>query len=127
MIPYFIALCFLIKLSTCREICFHEQDLGCFTGSKPFGATFQRPISFLPQEPIDIGTRFTLYNRDSRFGRVIDSNDIDFSYNAELKTKIIVHGFIHTDSMEWVQNMKTKIIEAEDVNVVTVDWSKGNG
>ena len=123
---YLLFLCLVIKLADCRDICFQHDDLGCFTDSKPFGGTLQRPLAFLPEMPEKIGTTFTLFNRDSKFGRTISLENVEL-VNENLKTKFIIHGFIDNHNKKWVQEMRAALLLAEDVNVITVDWSKGNG
>lgn len=110
-----------------RDICYLEADLGCFTDSKPFGGIPERPVAFLPENPEKISTRFTLYNRKNNEGTVIDTKRISENFDPNLKTKFIIHGFMHHDNKEWVQDMKSTILQYDNVNVITVDWSKGNG
>lgn len=117
---------FIIKLAECRDICFQHEDLGCYTDTKPFGGTLQRPLAFLPEAPEKISTKFTLYNKDSKFGRDISLTNVEIM-DQNLKTKFIIHGFLDNQNKEWVQEMRAALIAAEDINVITVDWSKGSG
>jgi len=119
----------IIKIANCRQVCYVEAgyDYGCFTNEIPFGGTLQRPVSLLPDTPSRIASRFTTYNRENLSGKVIGFQNFASAFNPNLNTKMIIHGFLHHDNHVWVQNMKDSILRYENVNVITVDWSKGNG
>jgi hypothetical protein len=127
MIRVISILLVLIQIAFCRDVCYLEANLGCFTDSKPFGGTPERPVAFLPEDPEKISTRFTLSNRKNNIGTVINATVLSSAFDQTLKTKLIIHGFLHHDNKEWVQNMKSTILQYDNVNVITVDWSKGNG
>ena len=42
------------------------------------------------------------------------------------ETKVIIHGFIDTGLEAWVRELASVLLEAEDVNVITVDWGGGS-
>ena len=109
-------------LINCREICY--GDLGCFTDVSPFGGTLQRPIAFLPDTPQKIAAKFTLYNKNT-IGEVVSATSIGSNYVSSIGTKFITHGFLHNAIKPWVLEMKDAILSVDDVNVITVDWSKG--
>jgi len=44
-----------------------------------------------------------------------------------LKTKFVIHGFVHNALKKWVLDIKDAMLRVENLNVITVDWSKGNG
>lgn len=107
-----------------KEICY--GDLGCFRDTYPFSGSVQRPIALLPESPTRIDTKFYLYSRHINGSERI-SADFLGSYSPSLKTKLIVHGFLHFGSARWVTEMKDALLESEDLNVINVDWSRGNG
>jgi pimeloyl-ACP methyl ester carboxylesterase len=108
-----------------KEVCY--GDLGCFRDTYPFGDVKQRPLAFLPESPDKVGTKFRLYNHNNPNGELISADFLGKSFNASIPTKFIVHGFLHHDRKDWVLDMRDALLEADQVNVVTVDWSKGNG
>jgi hypothetical protein len=113
--------------SRASEICYGEY--GCFTTAKPFGGTLQRPFSLLPAEPSVVGTLFFVYTRATRKTRTQISRSTTLGpWNATRPTKFLVHGFLdNTSNKQWWIDMKNAILEVDDVNVIFVDWSKGNG
>ena len=124
MLKTIIILFSSILLANCREICY--GDLGCFTDASPFGGTLQRPIAFLPDTPQKVAVKFTLFNRNT-IGEVVSASNIGSNYVSTIDTKFITHGFLHNAIKPWVLEMKDAILSVDDVNVITVDWSKGNG
>ena len=109
-----------------RTICY--GDLGCFYDGFPFSGTIARPVALLPERPEKINTTFTLFNKKTSIsGEVITANNIGQNYDPTLPTKFITHGFIQHAFVPWVIAMKNAILSVDNVNVVTVDWSKGNG
>lgn len=117
----------LIAFVSGGEVCYTNLELGCFTNNRPFGGTFQRPLSLLPDSPTRIATKFTLFNKLHPEGTVINASVLSDKFVPSFKTKFITHGFVHNDIKQWVFDMRKAMIRAEDVNVITVDWSKGNG
>ncbi|CAF3462217.1 unnamed protein product [Rotaria sp. Silwood1] len=108
------------------DICYDEY--GCFTTAKPFGGTLQRPFSLLPDRPDVIRTKFYLYTRATRKNRIEISRSTALDpWSASKPTKICVHGFVDSMNTPWWMDMKNALLDAEDVNVILVDWSKGNG
>jgi pimeloyl-ACP methyl ester carboxylesterase len=81
----------------------------------------------LPEGPDKIAVKFTLYSRNNPNGIVIKSDFIPFDYRSNSGTKFITHGFLHNGLKKWVMDMKDAILRVENVNVIVVDWSKGNG
>jgi pimeloyl-ACP methyl ester carboxylesterase len=109
-----------------RDICY--GDLGCFTDQYPFSGVLPRPIALLPSAPEKISTRFILYNKQtSTLGEGISANNIGANFDAKAPVKFITHGFIQHGFYKWVIEMKDAILSVDDVNVISVDWSKGNG
>jgi pancreatic triacylglycerol lipase len=44
-----------------------------------------------------------------------------------LKTKFIIHGFLDYRKKKWIGELKDALLKVENLNVIVVDWSKGNG
>jgi hypothetical protein len=110
-----------------KNICY--GDLGCYTDQYPFSGVLPwRPFAALPDAPEKIATQFILYNKKtSGLGEVISATRAGASFNASAPIKFITHGFIQNGFHKWILEMKDAILSAEDVNVIVVDWSKGNG
>ena len=49
------------------------------------------------------------------------------TFNSTRPTKIVVHGFIDTGFVQWVQDMSEALLEYDDFNVIAVDWGGGSG
>lgn len=121
-----IILCILSVATNCNEICY--DNYGCFTDEYPFGNSTQRPVSLLPQRPDYIKTKFYLYNHeDKETAELLSLNDVSSKFNPSLPTKFIVHGFFNSASMSWIIDMKSALLNTENMNVITVDWSGGSG
>lgn len=108
-----------------KDVCYDQ--LGCFTDSYPFSGTLQRPLALLPQSPEQISVKFILYNKELGSSKQIISHSSLGNFNPSLKTKFIVHGFLHNGYKDWIIDIKNEILKAENANVIAVDWSKGNG
>lgn len=108
-----------------KEVCYDQ--LGCFTDSYPFSGTLQRPFALLPQSPEKIAVKFTLFNKALGTESQVISYSSLGQYNPSLKSKFIIHGFLHNGIKDWVIGIKNEILKVENVNVIVVDWSKGNG
>nr|XP_026690490.1 pancreatic triacylglycerol lipase-like isoform X1 [Ciona intestinalis] len=112
---------------TAGEVCFDE--LGCFGDSRPF-TSLQRPIPYLPWSPVELNTEFWLYTRlNRRTYNVLKYNDQTSINNSHFRairpTKFLVHGFVSSGETSWVQDMKNVLLDAEDVNVIVVNWEQG--
>ena len=115
----------LVSTAASRQVCY--DDLGCFTDAQPFGSTWQRPIALLPESPQKISTKFMLYKREfAESGIQVGFDNLPDSFDPKLKTVVITHGFFGTVVPAWALEVKDAILQVEDVNVVTVDWTKGN-
>lgn len=122
-----IILFFVFALAvSSKEVCFDQ--LGCFTDKYPFSGTLQRPLAFLPDSPQKINVKFFLHNRKlQNTSEAINYLIIGENFEPTIPTKFIIHGFLHSAKKKWVIDMKNALLDAENVNVITVDWSKGNG
>ncbi|CAF3144763.1 unnamed protein product [Rotaria sp. Silwood2] len=75
-----------------------------------------------------IGTTFYLYTRDTRRTRTeIGRYTTLGAWDVSKPTKVCIHGFVDSMNTPWWIDMKNAILDAEDVNVILVDWSRGNG
>lgn len=106
-----------------RTVCYEE--IGCFENTSPFN----NALSFLPESPTEIGVIYQLFtrkNRDSPQTLTTNTNVIRSSnFNGNKATKFIIHGYQDNTTNPWVTNMKDAILQREDANVITLDWSKG--
>ena len=132
MLTSLIVNCFiflLFGLVSGRKICY--DDYGCFIDTVPFGGTLQRPLSLLPDTPQRISTKFTLFNRKNPTGISMVGSNVTSQFlaifDSKIPTKFIIHGFLHHANKDWVLGMKNAILKSDNANVITVDWSKGNG
>ncbi|XP_069837852.1 pancreatic lipase-related protein 2-like [Dendropsophus ebraccatus] len=111
------------------EVCYDR--LGCFTNHYPWAGTLQRPVSRLPWAPEKINTRFLLYTRDNVNSyqelSALNNNTISKSnFRTYRKTHIIIHGFLNDGQTSWMLDMCQAMLQAEDVNCFSVDWSGGS-
>ncbi|KAL3869915.1 hypothetical protein ACJMK2_042537 [Sinanodonta woodiana] len=106
-----------------RRVCYEE--IGCFENTSPFN----NALSFLPRSPSEIDVMYQLFtrkNRDSHQTLTTNTNTIRSSnFNGDKATKFIIHGYLDNAASTWVTDMKDAILQREDANVITVDWSKG--
>jgi hypothetical protein len=58
-------------------------------------------------------------------GEIITAANIGKNFVSTIGTKFITHGFLHNAIKPWVLEMKDAISSVDNVNVITVDWSKG--
>ncbi|KAL3869917.1 hypothetical protein ACJMK2_042539 [Sinanodonta woodiana] len=125
LVCYCMAVCDSWWVSTLfkRRVCYEE--IGCFENTSPFN----NALSFLPRSPSEIDVMYHLFtrnNRDSHQTLTTNTNTIRSSnFNGDKATKFIIHGYLGNAANPWVTNMKDAILQREDANVITVDWSKG--
>lgn len=111
------------------EVCYN--GLGCFSNSPPFH-TGDRDMTYLPQYPSHIGTRFLLFTRETENAplperlNVTDRAGAQAShFSSERLTKFIVHGFSHNGQKQWVKDLTRELLLFDDMNVIVVDWEIG--
>lgn len=102
------------------SVCY--PDLECFDDCPPF--------EFLPTpiSPERINTTFLLYTEEGQTEPEIITEDYFGSFNPEVMTRFIAHGFQSRGTDPWFQNMKDELLINQDdgpCNVVVVDWSEG--
>lgn len=115
-----VCMCALVSGS---NICYGE--LGCFSDDEPFSGTLTRPISLLPEMPDIIETKFYLHTRRVQ-GEPISFDAVPAHFDPSLQTKFIIYGFIQNIHKRWVVKITEKLLNLQDMNIIVVDWSKGN-
>uniref|UniRef100_A0A2C9JEY5 Lipase domain-containing protein n=1 Tax=Biomphalaria glabrata TaxID=6526 RepID=A0A2C9JEY5_BIOGL len=101
--------------------------LGCFNNSAPYNNSF----GDLPKSPEELGVRIWLFTRDNRSSHDVlnytDASSLsDSKFDPTKMTKFIIHGFSSSfEKTHWILEMKDKLLNIGDFNVVAVDWSKG--
>lgn len=70
----------------------------------------------------------SVYNRANRDGIEFDNKATQVpTFDPALKTKMIVHGFIHSSKIKPLMLIKDEFLNLEPMNVIITDWSRGNG
>lgn len=106
------------------------DGLGCIEFTEEWYDLLSRPVNLFPLEREVINTEFLLVTRDDRRHRKLT----DLSRKSVRKqglrvkkeTKFIIHGFLDHGDVDWIKDMATALVTAEDVNVVIVDWRGGS-
>ncbi|XP_069468003.1 pancreatic triacylglycerol lipase-like isoform X2 [Ambystoma mexicanum] len=119
---------FLIATVKGAEVCYDR--LGCFSDSKPWAGTVERPIGQLPWSPEKINPRFLLYTQQNQnsFQEISAKNASTISssnFRTSRKTRFIVHGFGGRVE-DWLSDMCKRMFQVEDVNCICVDWLGGS-
>ncbi|XP_023235944.1 pancreatic lipase-related protein 3-like [Centruroides sculpturatus] len=89
-------------------------------------------IAYSAEDRKSIGTVFYLYT--TRHPHVKEILNVDnsttiwkSSFNPELPTKIIVHGYMNGVFLStWMRRMKDELLSEGHYNVILVDWSRGS-
>ncbi|XP_075071626.1 pancreatic triacylglycerol lipase-like [Mixophyes fleayi] len=110
------------------EVCFDR--LGCFSDAAPYSGTVERPFTRLPWTPEQINTRFLLFTRDNqnRYQVIsaVDPSTISSSnFRTSRKTRFVIHGFTSSGDSGWRPDMCRTLLQVEDSNCISVDWSGG--
>lgn len=117
LLTIFLAIAILTVIEG-KRICYEEY--GCFNDDTSLD---------LPWEPKKINTTFYLYNRanGNKSQTVKNARESLSHFDClNMKTVFIVHGFKLNAKKPWITEMKEALLEADDVNVILVDWSSGN-
>ncbi|XP_077505776.1 pancreatic lipase-related protein 2-like isoform X1 [Amblyomma americanum] len=106
------------------QVCY--EYVGCFSNQDKLTL----PTSF-PSDPSAVDTKFELYSRSNRRSPV----RLDYRPSTRLgrlaqfdkpkPLKLIVHGFLENGKVSWIQDIKDAFLDAEDCNVIIIDWSGG--
>ncbi|XP_018335884.1 pancreatic triacylglycerol lipase [Agrilus planipennis] len=112
-----------------EERCYEE--LGCLNITRSWYHIIHRPINVFPLPRSVINTRFILFTRNNpNQGQELRASDDDTiqksNFEAQKKTKFIIHGFIDTSLSNWVGEMKDELLKNNDMNVFVVDWAGGS-
>ncbi|XP_071493847.1 pancreatic lipase-related protein 2-like [Diadema antillarum] len=104
------------------EVCY--DDVGCFNDESCHA------IGFPPRSPEAINTRFFLYTRSNKHHpQELSRHDVSSLrasyYDPRRLTKMSVHGYTANAFRELEQDQKDAFLEADDLNVILVDWSEG--
>ncbi|XP_060083651.1 pancreatic lipase-related protein 2-like [Ylistrum balloti] len=107
-----------------RQVCY--QHIGCFSNASPFN----NAKGYLPETAEHIQSNFRLFTRQNPTHAQsldpYDSSTVTGShFNAGKNTKLIIHGFQDSGDAPWMHDMTRALLDAESVNVIVVDWSKG--
>ncbi|XP_071038213.1 pancreatic lipase-related protein 2 isoform X1 [Parasteatoda tepidariorum] len=110
-------------LQRAQSVCY--DDLGCFDKDGTF-----KHLKTLPEPPETVNTKFLLYTRKNLVvPQFLDYKDVSTVLKSNLNPshplKFITHGFGGKNNLTWVWNMKSALLEAEEVNVIVIDWSLG--
>jgi len=105
------------------------DGLGCIEISEKW-YDMSRPINLLPLDREVVNTQFLLSTRDQFVATRLNLEDSQMVQEAGFKgdrpTKIIVHGFLDTGQEVWVKDMTNALLNAEDCNVIAIDWGGGS-
>ncbi|XP_071528841.1 pancreatic triacylglycerol lipase-like isoform X2 [Panulirus ornatus] len=116
------------KESELIDLCFDE--LGCINTHDDFLHPIHRPLNLPPNRREEINVLLTVHSREDKEGTVVEavnvSQVLNTSFSPWRKTKIIIHGFLETNTETWMWDMVRALLVYGDFNVVTVDWSGGS-
>ncbi|XP_054710634.1 pancreatic lipase-related protein 2-like [Uloborus diversus] len=105
------------------SVCYDE--LGCFDKDGTF-----KHLKQLPEPPESVNTHFLLYTRKNPHKpQIMDYTKPETvkksNINPKAPVKFITHGFGGKNNLTWIWQMKSALLEKEDVNVIVIDWSLG--
>ncbi|OQR72959.1 pancreatic triacylglycerol lipase-like, partial [Tropilaelaps mercedesae] len=110
------------------------EELGCFLITTDFYHPLWRVLNAQVDPREKIHTTFLFYTRENKdmpdylIGYKIRGDALEtVHFNAELPTKVIIHGFLDTQFFgAWMSELKDKLLTLGNFNVIIVDWSGGN-
>ncbi|XP_042883760.1 pancreatic triacylglycerol lipase-like [Penaeus japonicus] len=106
------------------------DDLGCLHTTQDFYHPLHRPVNVPPYSRDQVDVKYTLYTRKEPGGTTVGAKDakklVNTSFRPYKKTKILIHGFLDSNSVTWMLEMTRAFLLHEDLNVVAVDWSGGS-
>ena len=76
------------------------------------------PVNFL------LWTRFNAVTEDIIRPRRILSDLQTSHWRREKPVKVFIHGFADNGRTAWVLRMRNKFLDLDDVNIVSVEWSR---
>ncbi|KXJ12822.1 Inactive pancreatic lipase-related protein 1 [Exaiptasia diaphana] len=103
-------------MSLGMKVCYTKY--GCFSDDPPF----DNVMMSLPNNPQNIATEFLFYapnttNLPQKIRGGLDSS---------LKIIIIIHGFLQSGRVPWVQELREELMRKEKMNVIVVNWERGS-
>jgi len=106
------------------EVCYHPY--GCYSDAYPFNEALVQ----LPQNPIDVGTIFTLYTRNNPttgefLNPTASRSPSRANFNPNKTTVVFVHGYVENKGRWYVPVMIKELLKFEDMNVIFCEWAKG--
>lgn len=107
-------------------------DLGCFRNGGNWFHLLYRPVSLLPDDRHLVNTTFLLFTRSNPVVQEYLQSDADHLlhdtvFQPKKPTKIIIHGFMDNILVgNWLFEMKDRLLDTMDCNVIVVDWRGGN-
>ena len=104
-----------------NKLIFFALIIECLAIEFSLNDVLKNSISLIPDSPSIVNVKFYLYNKNTS-QEPISPNNISLNYNPTLKTKLIIHGFLHTSKKKWISRMKDALLKVENQNVVIVDW-----
>ncbi|KAK3584977.1 hypothetical protein CHS0354_009669 [Potamilus streckersoni] len=85
--------------------------IGCFKSGKPY----HNALFFLPQSPSEIGIKYNLFTRRNAQSAQLLTTNVNIvrssNFDGSKDTKIIIHGYKHSTSHQWEENMKDEILK----------------
>ncbi|CAL1528108.1 unnamed protein product [Lymnaea stagnalis] len=117
-------------LGLLRKCCTSDQlPKGCECFDISSSTDFTNTLFHKAQCPAEINVAFNLFTRAHRNSatriRSGDANIRSSPYNGAKKTVFVAHGFTDFGSAPWCLGMKNALLDAEDLNVILVDWQAG--
>lgn len=109
------------------------QAYGCFPNEYPW-TTEHRPVSYYPQKPSEINTKFLVYTKHNRhLPKYLNLNEPSetkyIGINPNGKIYFIAHGYLDTGDRPWVKKMMNALLDNDETgksSVVVVDWGQGS-
>ncbi|CAG9760514.1 unnamed protein product [Ceutorhynchus assimilis] len=103
---------------------------GCFELSPPWTSE-HRPVSLFPDDLDEIDPNYFLYTRKNRMKpSVIDVNEFEYVENSDIEPEkpifVVTHGYMEGGSIDWIYNTAQALLDAEDSNVIVIDWHGGS-
>lgn len=109
-------------------------DIGCFENGYPFYDPPNRPVDYMPDSREEVATTFLLNTRQNPYATKYqlisngdDSTILKSYFSGQKDTKIMIHGYTENGEKKWAENMMMAFLNADDYNVIRVEWSEGSG
>lgn len=107
----------------------HPRQVDCFGLGETVATTLEWFFRSKPNGSDALDVQFLLSSRKQpRRVQVVLGEQFGLEwtdFKIERRTAIIVHGFLSHGQETWIRDMERALLEWDDVNVVTIDWSAG--